>query len=68
MRWRQDLLKFIIQKIKFARGTFREAFKATTVNNGIPEIWVVKKYIEISIELIKKTLNMKEEDHIKKQA
>ena len=68
MRWRQDLLEFIIEKIKFASGTFREAFKATTVNNGIPEIWVVKKYIEISIELIKKTLNMKEEDHIKKQA
>ena len=49
MWWKQDLPKLIIQKIKFARGTFREAFKATTVNNGIPEIWVVKNILKFRL-------------------
>ena len=57
---------YLKKKKKIASGAFREISKATTIKNGIPEIYAFKKFIETSIKLIKDTLNTEVEDHTQK--
>ena len=52
-------MKFIIEKTKFANGVFREAIKATAKHeDGQSEIWMIKKYTEESIQMMKDTLQI----------
>ena len=68
MQWEvHSTLEFQIEKVKFASGAFREAFKAVANDEiGYTRNWVVKKYTQKSIDGMQE-LNMTHEEHTRKQ-
>ena len=65
MSWFDEGTKnFVIEKEKFARRGFRDAFKAIDVSNK--SVWVVKKYIEKAVSNME-LLDISLEDHARKQ-
>ncbi|XP_022798488.1 alpha-protein kinase vwkA-like [Stylophora pistillata] len=58
--------EFLVAEIPFTSGGFREAFKATSITDGLKEVtWVIKKYLKSALEIIKATQET-EESHMKK--
>ena len=58
MAWSQpSMVEFSIAKEPFGRGGFREAFKASSKTVGFDDgqQWVVKKYLESAVNVIKET-------------
>ena len=67
MAWSQpSMVGFSIAKEPFGKGGFREAFKATSKTVGFDSRqWVIKKYLESAVNLIKETKQTLEQ-HTKK--
>lgn len=58
--------EFLVAEIPFASGGFRQAFKATSITDGLNEVtWVIKKYLKSASEIVKATQET-EESHTKK--
>ena len=57
-------VEFIISESPFAVGGFREAFKATSINEGYKQCtWVIKKYTQTTKEIIDEDLHQTVESH-----
>lgn len=67
MAWSQpSMVEFSIAKEPFGKGGFREAFKATSKTVGfVSKQWVIKRYLESAVNLIKETKQTLEQ-HTKK--
>lgn len=58
--------EFVIEEKEFAAGGFRKAFKATSITEGFNKgTWVVKRYLEAAVQLIRET-GQTTEEHTRK--
>ena len=60
------IVTFSVESGSFAEGGFRKAYKCESYDEKFPDMWVLKRYKEESVNGMKE-LGIKEEEHARKQ-
>lgn len=60
------IVTFSVDSGSFAEGGFRKAYKCESYDEKFPDMWVLKRYKEESVNGMKE-LGIKEEEHARKQ-